>query len=63
MDARNEPVYPARAWVRADRCGPNGGNCVELNYEHPTLVGVRDSKSTELLNFHRNAWTAFLVRM
>lgn len=31
-------------WKTARACGPNGGNCVEVNLTSPNAVGVRDTK-------------------
>ncbi|GGU26740.1 DUF397 domain-containing protein [Lentzea flava] len=51
--------FAERQWKSA--CGPNGGNCVEVNLGVPGVVGVRDSKSSspELLIFMSAGWTAF----
>jgi len=57
------PTYTERAWLRARRCGPNGGNCVELNYSHRGRVGVRDSKGKLILNFRRRGWITFLAQV
>jgi hypothetical protein len=38
-------VLPDNAWRSAEFCGPNGGNCVEVNLGAPGVVGVRDSKA------------------
>lgn len=31
-------------WKTARACGPNGGNCVEVNLTSPNAIGVRDTK-------------------
>ena len=53
--------FVERAWRAARACGPNGGNCVEVNLGVPGLVGVRDSKSSspELLIFESAGWGVF----
>ncbi|HEX3788001.1 MAG TPA: DUF397 domain-containing protein, partial [Pseudonocardiaceae bacterium] len=38
-------VLPDGNWLRSTFCGPNGGNCVEVNLGVAGVVGVRDSKS------------------
>ncbi|GAA4861866.1 DUF397 domain-containing protein [Saccharopolyspora rosea] len=38
------PRFDPRGWRRASRCGPNGGNCVEINLTCDGVAGVRDSK-------------------
>ena len=54
-----DPGGPRGGGGRA--CGPNGGNCVEVNLGVPGLVGVRDSKSSspELLIFESAGWGVF----
>lgn len=51
------------AWESARFCGPNGGNCVEVNLSGRGVVGVRDSKSVTgpVLAFGAAGWGAFLV--
>lgn len=64
MNAEKQPpTYPADAWLRAAPCGPTGNNCVELNYAHPVLVGVRDTKGERRLDFGRTGWSTFLARL
>ena len=61
-DRHNDTNLPATGWRKAGRCGPNGGNCVEINRGAAGVVGVRDSKNaagTPLL-FDTESWTAFL---
>jgi hypothetical protein len=50
------------AWESAAYCGPNGGNCVEVNLGVRGVVGVRDSKSVvgPLLAFENAGWGVFL---
>lgn len=55
-------IFPSESWIRAGFCGPNGGNCVEVNLGLAGLVGVRDSKpgsGPELLFAGQN-WATFL---
>lgn len=49
-------------WASAEFCGPNGGNCVEVNLGVRGVVGVRDSKSAAgpSLAFEDVGWGAFL---
>jgi Domain of unknown function (DUF397) len=58
----NDDIFPAATWRSAGLCGPNGGNCVEVNLGVPRRVGVRDSKSGDglVLVFGREKWVAFL---
>ena len=53
--------FAERQWKSARACGPNGGNCVEVNLGVTGVVGVRDSKSSspELLIFASAGWAAF----
>ncbi|RRO18006.1 DUF397 domain-containing protein [Saccharopolyspora rhizosphaerae] len=56
-------VFGRTGWRTASACGPNGGNCVEVNLAVPGRVGVRDSKRMTgdvLLNFDRSSWGRFL---
>ena len=55
-----EVGYPDDAWVRSTFCGPNGQNCVEVNYAVLARVGVRDSKSGSVLAIDHVRWSAFL---
>lgn len=54
--------FAEQQWRSARVCGPNGGNCVEVNLGAARVVGVRDSKSSapELLIFDRAGWGAFV---
>ncbi|TDV54211.1 DUF397 domain-containing protein [Actinophytocola oryzae] len=55
-------VFPARGWRAAGRCGPNGGNCVEVNLDVLGLVGLRDSKSStgRVIVLDGGGWFPFL---
>jgi hypothetical protein len=60
------PVLPIDGWRSATRCGPNGGNCVEVNLaarDTTGVVGVRDSKPDQsgVLAFGPTGWRSFLV--
>ena len=54
-------VFPGGAWQKAARCGPNGGNCVEVNLGSQGLAGIRDSKfaTGSVLVFDHGEWGAF----
>lgn len=60
---RGRGAFPVASWRRANRCGPNGGNCVEVNLGAPGAVGVRDSKRGDgpALVFPRPRWADFLA--
>ncbi|GAA0251114.1 hypothetical protein GCM10010492_59260 [Saccharothrix mutabilis subsp. mutabilis] len=52
-----------RTWRRAGRCGPDGGDCVEVAWDRSGVVGVRDSKPRaegEELRFPARRWGEFL---
>jgi hypothetical protein len=55
-------AFAEDAWRPASFCGPNGGNCVEVNLGARGAVGVRDSKSVPgpLLAFDGAGWGTFL---
>ncbi|TDD06177.1 DUF397 domain-containing protein [Saccharopolyspora terrae] len=60
------PAFSATGWASASACGPNGGNCVEVNLTVPGRVGVRDTKrftGDVLLNFDTTSWNRFLTDM
>ena len=54
--------FPTDGWRAARSCGPNGGNCVEVNLGRGSLVGVRDTKpaSRPILAFGGAEWGVFL---
>ncbi|MFR9728472.1 DUF397 domain-containing protein [Saccharopolyspora sp. MS10] len=59
------PLFPQHGWTRSHRCGPNGGNCVEVNRPSPSgPVGVRDSKNLDdgVLIFDAARWRSFLIK-
>lgn len=53
---------PVDGWRSAARCGPNGGNCVEINLTGARIVGIRDSKPAagRVLTVGSAGWQAFL---
>jgi hypothetical protein len=55
--------FPSGGWVAAATiCGPNGGNCVEVNLGVVGLAGLRDSKAAgPVLVFAEEKWGAFLT--
>lgn len=65
MDSREQSsgsVFPDDAWKSAKFCGPNGGNCVEVNLGAREVVGVRDSKPADggVLVFGQARWGSLL---
>nr|WP_245373809.1 DUF397 domain-containing protein [Crossiella equi] len=56
-------AFDAGRWERPARCGPNGGNCVEVNLDNPSYVGLRDSKlaHSPVLVFDNQEWGSFLA--
>jgi hypothetical protein len=55
-------AFPRYAWRTAATCGPNGGNCVEVNLDVRGLAGLRDSKAVTgaVLGFGGEGWAAFV---
>ena len=55
-------VLPAGGWVAATPCGPNGGNCVEVNLGAAGFAGLRDSTlpAGPVLVFARKEWAECL---
>lgn len=62
----DDPATAARlltgSWKSAGFCGPNGGNCVEVNLDGTGFVGIRDSKAApgRVLVFYDVEWREFL---
>jgi hypothetical protein len=54
-------VFRGGAWRAATFCGPNGGNCVQVNLGTPGLAALRDSKVTAgpVLVIDHEKWAAF----
>jgi hypothetical protein len=55
-------VFDGKAWRSPEACGPNSGNCVEVNLGSEGLVGLRDSKipGSPVLIFDDAEWRSFL---
>ncbi|MGC0331088.1 hypothetical protein RKD23_004078 [Streptomyces sp. SAI-170] len=49
-------------WRKSSYSNPDGGECVEVSADLPTLVPVRDSKDTTRspLLFAAGTWSAFV---
>ena len=49
------------SWRKASLSGNNGGNCVEVAVNLPSIIAMRDSKDREgpVLVFTPDAWLAF----
>jgi hypothetical protein len=63
--ATSQHALPVDSWRSA--CGPDGGNCVEVNLaarDTAGIVGIRDSKpgTGPALVFGTSGWRAFLTR-
>jgi hypothetical protein len=56
-------VFSSSGWKRAAACGPDGGNCVEVNLSVAGRVAVRDSKRSRspVLVFDDYEWQSFLT--
>ncbi|MCA1706088.1 MAG: DUF397 domain-containing protein [Actinobacteria bacterium] len=56
-------AFSVTEWKRALRCGPDGGNCVEVNLSVAGLVAVRDSRRSQspLLVVDDYEWRSFLI--
>jgi len=65
LSPRLTPVFAAGGWARSTFCGPNGGNCVEVNRGTAGLAGVRDSKpaNSAVLIFAGQQWQGFVERL
>ncbi|MEU5721403.1 DUF397 domain-containing protein [Micromonospora sp. NPDC047738] len=52
-------------WRKSSRSSGQGGNCVEVADNLPSLVAVRDSKDPAgpALTFAPDAWRAFVARV
>jgi uncharacterized protein DUF397 len=55
-------AFPRGAWRTAATCGPNGGNCVEVNLGARRGAGLRDSKAAAgaVLVFSGEGWDGFV---
>ena len=54
-------AFSADTWERSPLCGPDKGDCVEVNFERPGLVAIRDSKLADspVLVFSESEWNTF----
>ena len=54
-------AFSADTWERSPLCGPDMGDCVEVNFGKPGLVAIRDSKLADspVLVFSESEWDAF----
>ncbi|RKN50944.1 DUF397 domain-containing protein [Micromonospora endolithica] len=52
-------------WRKSTKSGTNGGNCVEVAYNLPGVVLVRDTKDRDggTLTFGSAAWCAFVTQV
>jgi hypothetical protein len=51
----------AATWIKSSYSDDNGGNCIEIAPDFPSVVPVRDSKTPDgpVLIVTRTAWSAF----
>lgn len=56
-------AFSSSGWTQASACGPDGGNCVEINLSVAGLVAIRDSKPSRspVLVFDDHEWLSFLT--
>lgn len=56
-------VFSPDDWKRAATCGPDGGNCVEVNLSLAGVVALRDSKRSRspVLVVGDHEWRSFLT--
>ncbi len=54
-------AFSAGTWERSPLCGPDEGDCVEVNFGNPGLVAIRDSKLADgpVLVFSESEWDTF----
>jgi len=57
----NSHELSAASWIKSSYSGANGGDCIEIAPEFPSVVPVRDSKTPDgpVLLVSRAAWGAF----
>ena len=55
-------TFPSDRWEGPVVCGPNGGECVEVNLARPGVVAIRDKKLScgPVFVFDDEEWRAFL---
>ncbi|MFD9466207.1 DUF397 domain-containing protein [Streptomyces sp. NPDC060027] len=57
----HEHELSSATWYKSSYSAGDGGDCLEVAEEHPTLVPVRDSKNLgPAITFGAAAWTAFV---
>lgn len=58
-----DDVFSSSRWTQASACGPDGGNCVEVNLSVAGRVAIRDSKRSRspVLVFDDQEWLSFLT--
>ncbi|SEF36928.1 protein of unknown function [Amycolatopsis pretoriensis] len=56
-----EKSFAPDRWQRTPLCGPDKGDCVEINVDRPGLVAIRDSKLADspVLVFSTAEWETF----
>jgi hypothetical protein len=54
-------AFDTTGWQRSPLCGPDQGDCVELNFSRPGLVALRDTKLADgpVLVFTTAEWDSF----
>lgn len=59
------PDLSTAVWRKSSYSNSDGGNCVEVADNHPTLTPIRDSKRPEAaaLIVTTHAWTAFITHL
>jgi hypothetical protein len=59
MDVKK--AFSADTWQRSPLCGPDKGDCVEINLGRPGVVAIRDSKLADspVLVFSEAEWDTF----
>jgi len=57
----NSHELSAATWIKSSYSGSNGGDCIEIAPEFPSVVPVRDSKAPDgpVLFVSRSAWSVF----
>ncbi|MFI1487650.1 DUF397 domain-containing protein [Streptomyces sp. NPDC020747] len=59
------PDLSGAEWRKSSYSNSDGGNCVEVATNHPTLTPIRDSKRPKApaLIVSPPAWTAFIAHL
>ncbi|MFF9808957.1 DUF397 domain-containing protein [Streptomyces coeruleorubidus] len=65
MRSITEYDLSAATWHKSSYSGGDGGNCLEVTHDFPTVAPVRDSKNPEgpKLVFRTTAWAAFVANL